>query len=468
MTAQRDREGMAPKPDLGDIGRLRRQDIAVLASGGLIILLVLTATGALGIVEGITAAMLLSGGALAYHLGVLANVRAAVPKAQAVANHSSVNEIRRVQQSLVDALDQPALVVDASAQLAAYNPVASKIFSLPAVRSGLSVGSLRNPELLAHIDRVLNAGGAAACELVPSRDPSQTWLVTVTALGDDVQGERSALIVLTDQAPVRRAEKARADFLANASHELRTPLTSVSGFIETMQGTASDDLEAWPRFVQIMADQTNHMKDLITDLLSLSRIELGEHQAPTTKVDFLTIAREASESLVHVAKKKSQEIRFETGETAVPMIASESELKQVVHNLVGNAIKYSPKGTIITVSLGKSRDLDAAESFASRSWPDAARATLQAAPETIGGVSKAAAWLRVKDQGDGIDSAYLPRLGERFYRVDESRGGPDEGTGLGLAIVKHIMAHHRGGFAVESRLGDGTAFSVWLPALDNH
>ncbi|MEO0884120.1 MAG: ATP-binding protein [Pseudomonadota bacterium] len=457
---------MATKPDLRDIGRLRRQDIVIISFGGLVLLFVLMATGALGVLEGLSSAMLLAGGAVAYHIGVLANARAAKPKQEQVAQRSSLDAIRRVQQGLVDALDQPALIVDAGAQLTAYNSVAAGIFSLPAVRGGLSVGSLRNPELLAHVDRVLNSGGAAACELVPSREPSQTWLVTVTALGDDAPGERSALIVLTDQAPVRRAERARADFLANASHELRTPLTSISGFIETIQGPASDDPEAWPRFVEIMADQTNHMKDLITDLLSLSRIELGEHQAPTTKVDFLTIAKEASESLVHVALQKAQRINFETSETSLPVIASESELKQVVHNLVGNAIKYSPEDTTIDVSIGRSRDLDAAESFASRGWPGAARATLQTAPETIGGASKAAVWLRVRDRGPGIDSAYLPRLGERFFRVDESRGGPEEGTGLGLAIVKHIMAHHRGGFAVESLPKQGAVFSVWLPAID--
>ncbi|MEO1405327.1 MAG: ATP-binding protein [Pseudomonadota bacterium] len=457
---------MAAKPDLRDIGRLRRQDIIILASGGLILVFALTATGALGLLEGLSSAMLVGGGAVAYHIGVLANARAAKPAQELVSKRSSANAVKRVQQDLVDALDQPALVVDAGAQLVAYNSMAAGIFSLPAVRAGLSVGSLRNPELLAHVDRVLGAGGSAACELVPSREPSQTWLVTVSALGDDTRGERSALIVLTDQAPVRRAERARADFLANASHELRTPLTSISGFIETMQGPAIDDPDAWPRFLKIIADQTKHMKDLITDLLSLSRIELGEHQAPTTKVDFLQIAKEASESLEHIAKKKSQQISFETSETSLVVIASESELKQVVHNLAGNAIKYAPEGTTITVSIGRSRDLDAAEAFASRGWSGASRATLLAAPETIGGVSKAAAWLRVRNQGPGIDSAYLPRLGERFYRVNESRGGPDEGTGLGLAIVKHIMAHHRGGFAVESTTEDGTAFSVWLPALD--
>ncbi|MEM8634680.1 MAG: ATP-binding protein [Pseudomonadota bacterium] len=458
---------MAAKPEMPNMGHIRRQDIVVLASGGAILLIVLMATGALGLLEGVSSVVLLVIGAITYHLGVLANARVAKPREERASKQSSLNAIWRVQQGLVDALDQPALIVDAAAQLTAYNEKSANIFSLPPARTGLSVGSLRNPELLAHVDRVLNTGGSGACELVPSREPSQTWAVTVTALGDDAHGERSALIVLTDQAPVRRAERARADFLANASHELRTPLTSISGFIETIQGPASDDPEAWPRFVQIMADQTNHMKDLINDLLSLSRIELGEHEAPTTKVDVLKITNEASESLFHVAKKKSQTIAFETDESLLPAIASESELKQVVHNLLGNAIKYAPENSAITISIGRSRNLDAAETYASRGWEGAFRATLQAAPETIGGVSKSAIWIRVRDHGRGIDAAYLPRLGERFYRVDESRGGPDEGTGLGLAIVKHIMAHHRGGFAVESLPGEGAAFSVWLPALEN-
>ena len=448
-----------------DIARLRQQDITFLAVGGLVLVLALTLSGALGILEGVSAAMLLAGGAAAYHLGVRANARRSHPVEQVAADRAEIGAVRQSRQALIDALEQPTLIVDAAGQLVAYNGDAAQIFNLPSMRRGLSAGSLRHPELLAGVDRVLANGGAMACELAPAREPDRTWLATISALGDNAVGERAALIVMTDQAPVKRAERARADFLANASHELRTPLTSISGFLETMRGPAKDDPDAWPRFVQIMADQTDHMKDLITDLLSLSRIELGEHQAPTTRVDFLAVAQETIEALKQVASTKNQTLLFETDVSLLPVIAAEGELRQVVHNLVGNAMKYAAAGTEISISIGLTRDLETAEALASRSWPEAARATLLGAAATIGDAAGGAAWLRVKDQGPGIDAVFLPRLGERFFRVDESRGGPEEGTGLGLAIVKHIMAHHRGGFAVESLPGEGAAFSVWLPAL---
>ncbi|MEL6324892.1 MAG: ATP-binding protein [Pseudomonadota bacterium] len=455
---------MATRRKLTDYERRRRQDIFVLTTGALILVAALTMSGALSWAVGFTAFLLVAGGGYAYHLGVSATSRVATPAGKSGTSKSGKKATRKARQALIDALGQPALVIDASGQLAAYNAQASAIFGLPPVRPGLSASSLRHPDLLAEVDRVLGAGGQGACEVAPAREPSQSWLAQITALDSNKVGTRAALIVMVDQAPIRRAEKARADFLANASHELRTPLTSISGFLETMQGPARDDTEAWPRFIEIMSDQTRHMKAMITDLLSLSRIELSEHQAPTEKVDLVVVAGETVEALRQVGHQKSQAIELDAPDETLPVIAVESELRQVVLNLVGNALKYSEDGAKITVSVGRSRDLEAAEAMASRGWSGARRATLLSPPPLMGPTLNQAAWLRVRDQGPGIASEFLPRLGERFFRVDQSRGGPVEGTGLGLAIVKHIMAHHRGGFAVESCEGDGTAFSIWLPA----
>lgn len=451
---------------LSDLERRRRQDIVILSAGAVILVTVLSLTGALGWLEGISAAILLAGGGLAYHAGVLATTRVTQPVGKTSSSKSGKKATRRARQSLIDALNQPALIIDGAGQLVAYNEDAAHIFSLPAVRPGLSASSLRHPELLAHVDRVLTDGGQATCEIARSREPDQTWLVTITALDEHKVGARAALVVMTDQAPVRRAERARADFLANASHELRTPLTSVSGFLETMQGPARDDPASWPRFIQIMADQTSHMKHLITDLLSLSRIELSEHQAPTTRIELVGTARDMLEALNQLAGSKNQTILFDAREDEIAVIAAEGEMRQVIQNLVGNALKFAPDGSEIEVTMGRSRDLDAAEAFASRNWTGAGRATLLSPSATLDKGNGGVAWLRVRDHGPGIARDYLPRLGERFYRVDSSRGGPVEGTGLGLAIVKHIMAHHRGGMAVESVEGEGTAFSVWLPAIN--
>ncbi|MEL7454802.1 MAG: histidine kinase dimerization/phospho-acceptor domain-containing protein, partial [Pseudomonadota bacterium] len=294
---------MAIDTDYTEINRRRRRDIAILASGSILLLLVLWVTGALGWIECLTAVLLIAGGAFAYHVGIVASARVHRPAIRTRSPRSSRANQHQAQQMIIAALQQPAMVIDAAGGLVVYNLSAAEIFNLPAGRMGFSAASLRHPELLTSVERVLSEGGSVTCELSAVRQPGQVWLAKVTELvsGDTV---RAVLVVMTDQGPVRRAEKARADFLANASHELRTPLTSISGFLETMQGAAREDREAWPRFVDIMADQTAHMRDLISDLLSLSRIELSEHKAPTTEVDFANIVNEVIEAMMPVAEAR--------------------------------------------------------------------------------------------------------------------------------------------------------------------
>ena len=367
----------------------------------------------------------------------------------------------RSKLSVVRALNQPALMV-VSGIIKGRNLAADTVFKLPLGRPDLSVASLRDPTLLSAIDRVQREGGHIACELQPAGRQDEFWHVDITALGAEPE-EDGLLLVLTDLKPVRLAERARADFLANASHELRTPLTSIGGFIETMKGPAKDDKDSWPRFIAIMDEQTRHMRDLIADLLSLSRIELSEHVLPETEIDLGLLAEEAVEALGHVVEKRGIAIKVEKPARSLYILGDASEVKQVIGNLLSNAMKYAPDNSNIELALGWSETAADAQQQAARTWDHAGRVSLRL-PQSN---SSACVWLRVRDYGPGIPQEHLTRLGERFYRVDGSRGGPIEGTGLGLAIVKHIMGRHRGGFAVESIFGEGASFSVWFAQADS-
>jgi two-component system phosphate regulon sensor histidine kinase PhoR len=269
-----------------------------------------------------------------------------------------------------------------------------------------------------------------------------------------------AMLVLADETSSKRAERMRADFLANASHELRTPLASLSGFIETIAGPARDDAEAQERFLGIMRDQTERMKRLIDDLLSLSRVEMNEHLPPSAVTDLAQLAADVIDSLSPVAAARSILIRAELPGGPALVTGDRDQLHEVVENLVENALKYSADGSSIRVSLYDGAGRDAAEYSRTRLGEMASRMTL-AAP--VYDAEARYAVIRVRDAGVGIDRRYLPRLSERFFRVDGQKSGPASGTGLGLAIVKHIVTRHRGGLTVESAPGGGSVFSVFFP-----
>ena len=244
----------------------------------------------------------------------------------------------------------------------------------------------------------------------------------------------TALLTVTDLTEVRRAEQLRADFVANASHELRTPLAVLLGFIETLTGPAADDPEAQARFLGIMQQQANRMARLVDDLLSLSKIELTEHAAPTRRVQVAEVVGPIARALDLRAAERDMAIELivAPGLPAVP--GEPDELAQVVQNLIDNAIKYARPHTAITVTVGPSSRLER-------------------------GVM-----VRVRDRGEGIARRHLARLTERFYRVDKARSAEMSGTGLGLAIVKHVVNRHNGLLEIESKVGRGSRFTVHLPA----
>ena len=264
--------------------------------------------------------------------------------------------------------------------------------------------------------------------------------VVATVIGIDpaLPGGGRVLVVLSDRTRERAIERTRTDFIANASHELRTPLTSLIGFIETLRGPAADEAPAQARFLGIMAEQAARMNRLIDDLLSLSRIEISEHQAPQSKVDAASVLARVADGFEPRVAARGQHLSVIAPEMLPFVLADEDQLVQVIENLLDNACKYGRQDGRIEVV---------------------------ARTENSSGVPhRAGVSISVTNDGAGIAKVHLPRLTERFYRAEAGRPRGPEGTGLGLAIVKHIVNRHRGTLRIESEPGQGATFRIWLPA----
>ncbi len=435
----------------------RARDFAVLVLTTGTVMLILALTGSLGLIEALTAMFVIGAIAAAYYVGS-ASMRVPAPAKPLEASRREGMAIAE----FLSALPLPAFEVSRDEQrITAFNQPAAAFLRLGQRRSAPPRASaiIRTPALLSAIETCFNAAGLGSAEIEMEVGPEEQWRAHIRPI--PVSG--NLLIVLEDLTPVKRAARARADFLANASHELRTPLTAISGFIETMRGPAREDKDSWDRFLGIMAGETERMSRLIADLLSLSRIESAEQVQPTEREHFGDIVVNAVDALHPLASEKGIELVFDEPGVLPAVTANRDELIQVVENLVSNAIKYSKGGNKVIIRCGVALDAFAARSEAAQVWPDSERMTLLQASNRVA-INEPTVWMRVEDQGPGIEREHLPRLGERFYRADQSRGGKITGTGLGLAIVKHIMAHHRGGLAVETLMGQGTAFGVWLPA----
>jgi two-component system phosphate regulon sensor histidine kinase PhoR len=337
--------------------------------------------------------------------------------------------------ALIEALRDPVAIIGKDTRLTAAN--ASMRAIVPGLRAGeLLVLSLRSPDILDALGRVL-AGGPAETTTWRERAPvERLFEVTVGPLPtDEEHGGRLAVLTLRDLTEARRLERMRVDFIANASHELRTPLASVLGFIETLQGAAREDPLARAKFLSIMRDQARRMSRLIEDLLSLSRIEQNEHLRPSEAVNLSAVVGHVVDTLSPMARENN--VTLDVASPGEIVVAGErDELVRVAENLIENAIKYGARedGQPSTVEI------------------------------KLAGDGREACF-SVRDHGPGIAPEHLPRLTERFYRVDAGASRAKGGTGLGLAIVKHIVARHRGRLSVQSNPGDGATFKVTLPAL---
>jgi len=270
------------------------------------------------------------------------------------------------------------------------------------------------------------------------RVPIDRWFeVIVKPVRRDPKLRMPDLVLMTfhDLTPLRRVEEMRADFVANASHELRTPLAALSGFIETLQGSAREDAKARERFLPIMQEQARRMARLIDDLLSLSRIELNAHLQPQTTADVSAVVRQVADALQVLATERSVAIDIKAPDEPLVVIGDRDELTRVFENLIENALKYGGGGKRVEITLEHADAVDGPRE----------------------------AVVVVRDFGAGIPPEHLPRLTERFYRVDVGHSRAEGGTGLGLALVKHIVSRHRGRLQIESTLGQGAVFTVRLP-----
>ncbi len=361
-------------------------------------------------------------------------------------------------------LPDPALVVTAaepedmaSRRVEAANRAARELLRIPR-QGALLVAAVRDPEVLEAVEESLFGAMARTAVWESGGVQERVWRVWTTPLAS--APERRVLVVLHEETDVRRAERTRADFLANASHELRTPLASLSGFVETLRGHARDDPAVRQRFLAIMAGQAERMARLVDDLLSLSRAELNEHVPPVGAVDLRLAVADVVDALAPLASRRSVQLETELPAEPVLISGERDQVVQVVQNLVDNGLNYSAPGGRVCIELSPGLDAEAAGAAA---HPGAARLSLLT-PDREPGRRYAA--VRVRDFGPGIEREHLPRLAERFYRVAGQKSGERPGTGLGLAIVRHIVNRHRGGLSVDSTPGDGSTFIAYFPQPD--
>ncbi|HVV27432.1 MAG TPA: ATP-binding protein [Rhizomicrobium sp.] len=333
---------------------------------------------------------------------------------------------------LLEQLPMPVMLLDGAERVVFANQFMREVLG-PGLDRKRASAVLRNPDVLAAIAA---AGQGEASNVpftlpVPVERHFQAYAARIGVTPPII------VLLLHDLTAVRRSEQMRADFIANASHELRTPLAAVTGFIDTLRGHARDDEGAREKFLEIMAAETARMRRLINDLLSLTRIEMNEHVPPQDRVDLEGAVRQAAAALIPLAAEEgiAITIALAPGIAALPpVIGDHDELVQLFQNLIHNAIKYGRQDGHVQITMGVQ--------------------TVPAGERQVFGA--------VRDDGEGIAPAAIPRLTERFYRVDVKRSRERGGTGLGLAIVKHIVSRHQGRLSIESRLGEGSVFTVFL------
>jgi two-component system phosphate regulon sensor histidine kinase PhoR len=354
--------------------------------------------------------------------------------------HAAQAEARlAAAEAVIAAVPDPLIMIDRQRRIVRSNAAAAQ-FVGPGAQPRDLAAALRNPVLLAAADAVLRGEPIRSVEFALSGPIERVLRAQFAGIangpnhGPALDGA-AAILTLHDVTALKRSEQMRADFIANAGHELKTPLATLIGFIETLLGPAHDDVAARERFLGIMREQAQRMARLVDDLLSLSLIELNEHVAPTGRVALAPVIDEVARGLELRAAERDIRILRALPADLPEVQGDRDELAQIFQNLIDNAVKYGRPHSDVTVT---------------------------------GGTGSAAATelvrVAIADQGDGIPSEHLPRLTERFYRVDTARSRELGGTGLGLAIVKHILNRHRGRLDIASEVGQGSTFTVWLRA----
>jgi two-component system phosphate regulon sensor histidine kinase PhoR len=332
--------------------------------------------------------------------------------------------------AMLEALRDPSMIIDSDERITAINhPMKALVPSLR-IKDPLAL-AIRTPDLLDSIRLVLSGQSAQSIQWREHVPIERVFDVFVAPLTLD-NNRLHVLVTMRDLTEIKRTERMRVDFIANASHELRTPLASLLGFVETLQGPAREDKAAREHFLKIMVEQGRRMSRLIDDLLSLSRVEQHQHLQPTTHVDLVVIVRQVVESFSPLAPERHVKLILEAPDS-LSVIGDRDELIRLAENLIGNAIKYG-------------------------SLPDR-----ETQVNIIVSQIDSEASLSVRDHGAGIPPEHIPRLTERFYRIDTNASRANGGTGLGLALVKHILLRHRGWLRISSKLNEGSCFEALLP-----
>lgn len=337
--------------------------------------------------------------------------------------------------ALIAAFPQPVILIDEEGNVRNANPAAAELFG--AFIHGAQIRAhLRQPDAAAMLERVLAGGKDDDTASFFTTTANQEIIWRVVARRADAQ---TIVLSLDDISDIESAEAQRRDFVANVSHELRSPLTVLAGFIETLQGPAGDDPAVRSEFLSIMAEQAGRMTGLVSDLLSLGRVEAVAKIRPRTPVAIDMVLNATMAALRPQFDAAQIELISNIPEDLPEIPGDHDQLAQVFHNLIENGLKHGGSGGKLEICVDE----------------------IGSHPAFDGAVLR----ISVRDSGDGIDAVHIPRLTERFYRVDKARTREDGGTGLGLAIVKHILSRHRGRLIIRSTPGRGTTFSVLLPCF---
>jgi two-component system phosphate regulon sensor histidine kinase PhoR len=351
-------------------------------------------------------------------------------------NRLKPSQVATVPWALIEVLPEPVILLDRQRHVVAANQAARDVFG--EAMAGLDLArSVRHPAALEVADAVIADETSRTAEITLPGPVAQSFTLRAAGLpGDGSSGGVRAALFLYNVTEAKRVEQMRADFVANVSHELRSPLSSLVGFVETLKGAARNDEVARMRFLEVMQREGERMTRLIDDLLSLSRVEVKEHVAPSSRVAVGGILKQCSELVAVAAGEKQMSVVIDSPPDLPPVQGESDELVQVFQNLLDNAVKYGRAGTTVGVT---AREVDSGQ---------------QAGRKEVA--------VSVADEGEGIPKEQIPRLTERFYRVDKARSRSLGGTGLGLAIVKHIVSRHRGRLVIESTEGKGSVFTVFL------
>ncbi|MFD0860446.1 sensor histidine kinase [Roseovarius aquimarinus] len=336
-----------------------------------------------------------------------------------------------MSEALIAAIPMPALLIGADMRVIAANGAAEAVLGAGGV-GGHVARVIRQPAVLEAIEACRSGGGRTEAQFTAD-DAGQDALYDVRC----AQADGAILVCMSDVSTMMQTDRMRREFVANVSHELRTPLTALSGFIETLRGPARGDVAATDRFLATMQEEAARMERLVHDLLSLSRVEAQQRQRPRASIDLRGVVTGAASALSGVAEGAGADLRVDLPEEPVMVLGDGDQLHQVCLNLIENALKYGGQGGHVDVALRS-----------------------EAQNQALRGP---AAILTVRDDGPGIDPVHIPRLTERFYRIDSHRSRAMGGTGLGLAIVKHIAQRHRGRMLIESALGQGCEVRIVLP-----